>query len=118
MNRKIALSLVLATAAAGALADDITIETTTFKSTLTRAEVQAALQQHRQSGIDPWADHYDHLKDFRSDRTRAEVQAEYIAARDEVHALNAEDSGAAYLARRMMPRSVGPQLAALPGAAE
>jgi hypothetical protein len=42
MNRKLAIALVLATAAAGnAFADDITVETVAFKSTATRADVQA-----------------------------------------------------------------------------
>jgi hypothetical protein len=43
MNRKLALALVIATAAAGnAFADDITVDAVPFQSKLTRAEVQAA----------------------------------------------------------------------------
>jgi hypothetical protein len=65
MNRKLAIALVIATAAAGnAFADDITVETVPFKSTATRAD----------------------------------VQAQYVAARDAVAAMTREDSGSAYLA--------------------
>jgi hypothetical protein len=121
MNRKIALTLVLASIAAGsAFAESPMPQPWTFKATMTRAQLQAELQQHRQSGIDLYADGYDQLRAFRSSRTRAEVTAEYIAARDLVNALNGEDSGSRYfaVARRDMPRSVGPQLAAVPGHAD
>jgi hypothetical protein len=101
MNRNIAFAFVLATAAAGnAFADDITVETTPFVSTMTRAEVQADMQQARSSGIDPWAQDYDQLAGFRSERTRADVTAEYTAERASVSALNGEDSGSVYLAGR------------------
>jgi hypothetical protein len=102
MNRTFALSsFVLLLAAAGATrADDITVETTPFKSTASRAEVVAQMQQFRQSGVNPWADDYNQLAHFQSTRTRAEVQAEYIADRAMVAALNGEDGGALYMARR------------------
>jgi hypothetical protein len=107
MNRHFALALVLATAAAGnAFADDITVESTPFVSTMSRAEVQADLQQARASSIDPWAQDYDHLAGFRSERTRADVSAEYMAERDQVAALNGEDSGSVVLARRDLPAPV------------
>jgi hypothetical protein len=41
---------------------------------------------------------YNPLKSFTSKRSRAEAQAEYVASRDAVTAITAEDSGAAYLA--------------------
>ena len=113
MNRTFALSLVLAAAAAGnAFADDITIETTPFVSTMSRAEVQAELAQARASGIDPWAQDYDHLAGFRSERSRAEVTAEYTAERDIVAALNGEDSGSMHLAQGDLPAPVAAQVAA------
>jgi hypothetical protein len=119
MNRKIALTFVLASvAAAGAFAETPMVDSTPFKASMTREQVRAELQQHRKSGVDPFADGYNQLNEFRSTRTRAEVKADYIASRDMVSALNSEDSGARYLARREMPRTVGPQLASLPGAAE
>ena len=67
-------------------------------STRTRAEVQAELKQFRQSGVNPWADEYDQLADFRGTKTRAQVREEFLANRDEAKAMTAEDSGAAYLA--------------------
>jgi hypothetical protein len=113
MNRKIALTLVLASIAAGsAFAETPMVDNTPFQSTMTREQVQADLQQYRQSGSNPYADGYDQLREFRSARTRAEVTAEYIASRDMVSALTGEDSGARYLAQREMPRTYGRQLAA------
>ncbi|HMA08735.1 MAG TPA: DUF4148 domain-containing protein [Ramlibacter sp.] len=100
MNRKLAFILVLAAAAAGnAFADDITIDTTPFVSTKSRAQVQAELKQFQQSGSDPWAMQYDPLARFTSSRSRAQVEAEYLASRQEVAAMTGEDSGSAYLAR-------------------
>jgi hypothetical protein len=98
MNRNLAFVLVFA-AAGTAFADDITIDNTPFISTATRAQVQAELVQFTQSGANPWSNRYNPLAGFSSQRTRAEVQAAYIASRDEVAALTGEDSGSAYLAR-------------------
>lgn len=116
MTRKtslaLAFSLVLA-AAGNAKADDITIESTRFVPALTRAEVQAELQQYRGCGLDPWAPDYQVVARFRSDRSRADVTAEYLWQRDTWRALNGEDSGSMYLARREKPFQVQPQYAAL-----
>lgn len=98
MNRNIAIVLVLTAAAGGSFADDITIDTTPFVSTATRAEVQADLKAFKQSRVNPWSNRYDPLAQFSSQRTRADVTAEYTEARDEVAALNGEDSGSASLA--------------------
>jgi hypothetical protein len=118
MNRKIALALVaLATAAGNALADDITIAPP-FTPTLTRAQVQAELQQFRQSGVNPWADEYNQLAQFRGERTRADVRAEYIADRAAVSAFTGEDSGAMYMARREIVRTAKQQLASAPRVGE
>ncbi|MEJ8840611.1 DUF4148 domain-containing protein [Ramlibacter sp. AN1133] len=119
MNRKIALTFVLASlAAASAFAETPMVDTKPFKGAMTREQVRSELQQHRKTGVDVYADGYNQLTDFRSTRTRAEVKAEFLASRDMVSALNSEDSGSHYLARREMPRTVGRQLASLPGAAE
>lgn len=81
MNRQLALALVIATTAAGnAFADDITIETTAFRSTATRAE----------------------------------VQAQYIAARDAVAAMTREDSGSAFIARQDRHDARGSRVATAP----
>jgi uncharacterized protein DUF4148 len=99
MNRNTAIALVLAAAASSSFADDITINKTPFTSTATRADVQAELNASRQSRVNPWSNQYNPLAQFSSKRTRAEVAAEYISAREQVAALNGEDSGSAYLAR-------------------
>jgi hypothetical protein len=100
MNRKYALALVVATFAAGnALADDITVETTPFASTASRAQVQAELAQFKQSGSNPWSNQYNQLANFKGQLTRAQVVAEFMADRAEVAAFTGEDSGSAYLAR-------------------
>ena len=78
MNRNIAIALVLAAAAGTSFADDITVDTTPFASTATRAEVQAELQGFKQSGVNPWSNRYNPLAQFSSQRTRAAVTAEYI----------------------------------------
>jgi hypothetical protein len=80
---------------------------------VTRTQVQADLTQYRQAGVNPWSTSYNPLKGFRSVRSRAEVQAEYIASRDAVSAMTAEDSGSAYLAAHK-PATVNQQLAGQP----
>jgi hypothetical protein len=101
MNRNIASALVIAAAAVAgnAFADDITIDTTPFTGSKSRAEVQADLAQFKRAGTSPWSTQYNPLAKFQGVKTRAQVVAEYTAARDEVAALNGEDSGSAYLAQ-------------------
>jgi hypothetical protein len=113
MIRKTLAAALLATLSAGAaLADDITVESQAFVSSRTRAEVQADLQQFQRAGVNPWAQEYDQLHAFRSGKSRAQVSADYIAARDQVTALTGEDSGAAWLAAR--PQGNAPVLAGQP----
>ena len=100
MNRKFAFALVVAAAATGnAFADDITIDTTPFAPTLSRAQVQAELAQHKQSGTSPWSNQYNPLAKFSSQVTRTQVVGEYVADRAEVASLNGEDSGSFHLSR-------------------
>lgn len=104
MNRYLITSL-LAIAAAGistgasatALAGDISIESTPFVSTLSRAQVQAELRQFKASGVNPWALNYNQLAVFHGTNTRAQVVSEFLQSRDEAAAMTAEDSGSAYL---------------------
>jgi hypothetical protein len=65
----------------------------------TRADVQAELAQYQKAGVNPWSIRYNQLAGFQSTKTRAEVRAEYLAERNEVAAMNGEDSGSAYLAQ-------------------
>lgn len=114
MNRNIAIALVLAAAAGTSFADDITVDTTPFASTATRAEVQAELEGFKQSGVNPWSNRYNPLAQFNSQRTRAAVTAEYTQARDQVAAFNGEDSGSAYLAARNSEAVVATAVAGQP----
>ena len=103
MNRKLALSsLVLAAAFAGnafAESPNAGVVNDQFVSSRTRADVQAELAAYKQAGVNPWSTQYNPLRSFKSTATRADVTADYLASRDEVNALNSEDSGSAYLAQ-------------------
>lgn len=116
MNRNLASTLSITTTAVAALAfaaiassnayaDDITIDNTPFVSSKTRAEVQAEVMGQSQSiASSEWTTQMNHAPRRMSDFTRAQATAEYLASRDQVHALNAEDSGSSYFAslpRRM-----------------
>jgi Domain of unknown function (DUF4148) len=103
MNRYIVTVIAAACAAAiPAFADDITIDTNPFVSTLTRAQVRAETLEAMKVGIN-YGSGYDPLVRFPRQqgpgRTRAEVTAEYLASRNEVTAMNAEDSGSSHMTR-------------------
>jgi hypothetical protein len=109
--------VVLSFAAVAAHADDADLSgqfANTAAGTQTRAQVQAQLAEYRQTGVNPWSISYNPLKTFKSERSRAEVQAEYIASRNAVAALTAEDSGSAYLAARKPATDGSHQLAGQP----
>jgi hypothetical protein len=113
MNRTSALVLAAAALAATAsYADDITVDTASFVGTRSRAEVQAELAQFKQSGPNVWATSYNQLAQFQPQRTRGEVKAEFLAARAQVQALGAEDSGSSYLARNRAARADATRVAA------
>jgi hypothetical protein len=100
MNRNIASALILAAAAVAgnAFADDITIDTTPFVSTMSRADVHAELVQFKKAGTSPWSIQYNPLASFKSTVTSEQVVAAYLASRGEVAAFGSEDSGSSYLA--------------------
>jgi hypothetical protein len=70
-----------------------------YQPTATNAQVQSELAAYRQAGVNPWSTSYNQLSGFHGERSRADVRAEYLASRDQVAALNGEDSGSAYLAQ-------------------
>lgn len=107
MNRY-ALAIALATlAAAGQVfADEVTLDTTPFVSSATRAQVQADLQQFRAAGVNTLADDYNPLRQFRGAKTRAEVTAEFLRSRNVVAAMTGEDSGSFYLSQRKQGNAV------------
>lgn len=116
MNRKLASSLaatsvtaagailaVAAIASGSAYADDITIDTTPFVSSQSRAEVQAEVkgQAQRLGGASSeWAMQLNDPRKPNSAYTSEAAKADYIASRNEVKAFNSEDSGSSYLARQ------------------
>lgn len=118
-SRLILAAATLATAAFGALADeaDDSQFAVQFSGTRTRAEAQADLAQYKKTGVNPWSTSYNPLANFRSGKTRAQVQGEYVANRAAINALNSEDSGSAYLAQRQ-GTTAAPVYAAQPGSAE
>jgi hypothetical protein len=100
-SSSIAAATLAATVMAGnALADDITIDNTPFVSQRTRAEVQAELfSQRDQLRSTEWTMQHNQPQQNATGYTSAQARAEYIALRDEVHAMNSEDSGSASLAQ-------------------
>lgn len=77
-----------------------------FVSTKTVAEVQAELAAYQRAGVNPWSASYNPLRSFRSTNTRDAVTADYIAAREQVHAVTGEDSGAEWLRTAARPAPV------------
>ena len=106
---------VLAAAAAAAMtcasayADDITVEHSPFVSSLSRDEVNAELKRPYTGG-DPWSEQYN-MFPRQSTITREQVRSAYKMSRDEVNALNAEDSGSAYILKSTRPLTANPSTA-------
>jgi hypothetical protein len=113
MNRFLLVS-ALAVAAAGckvAYADEIG----DFVSTKSRAEVRAEFVAFKASGVNPWSGAYNMHATITQTRSPADVQAEFLAAREEMHAFLGEDSGSAWLAASSQPgrTQAGTQFASL-----
>ena len=114
MNRKsLIVGLAIAAAAATVSAESYTEYNTPFVSTAPRAVVQSQDVPAVASATNPWSTSYNPLAQFRSDRTRAEVSADYVAAREAVSAFTGEDSGSGYLAGR--PAAAGETFASVAG---
>jgi hypothetical protein len=92
-----AMAVTLAAAVPGsAYADDITVETTPFKSNRARAEVRAELLSQAaviKANAGEWAMQHNQQPVIANTSTREQAKAEYKASRDYVNALNREDSG-------------------------
>ena len=69
---------------------------------------------YERCGVNPWSTSYNQLAQFRSAKSRDQVQAEYRAQREAVAALTGEDSGSAYLTQLAATRTVGTTLAGTP----
>jgi hypothetical protein len=120
MNRKTAIALVVAAAAAAgnAFAESPTVLKDDFVSKASRAQVNAELVAYKQAGVNPWSTQYNPLRAFKSAKTRDQVVGEYIAAREQVHALTGEDSGSAWLAQAAPRNAFGDTLAGQPANAQ
>lgn len=113
MNRNvIAIAAIAAAFAGNALAESpLASGTDAFHGQATRAQVQAELAAYRQAGVNPWSTQYNPLRHFKSAAQRDAVVADYIASRDVVNALTAEDSGSAWLHQAAV-RNVAPSTVA------
>ena len=119
MNRKTVSALLIAAAAAtsfSARADeaDASQYAIQFSGSQSRAAVLAELAAYKKAGVNPWSISYNPLRSFKSSTTRDQVVAAYIASRDEVAALNGEDSGSVYLAEARNLQYGGTTLAGQP----
>lgn len=76
------------------LAESPSIENPPFVGSKTRAEVQAEFKTSYPGG-NPWSSQYN-MNAPRSTLTSEQARSAYKMSRDEVNALNAEDSGSAY----------------------
>jgi hypothetical protein len=115
MNRYIAtVALATAAFAGNVFAETPTVVTEQFKSTATRAQVQADLAAYKQAGVNPWSTQYNPLRTFKSAASRADVTGAYVASRDQVAALNGEDSGSAWLTANAQRGTISQTLAGVP----
>jgi len=89
-------------ASGNAFADDITIDTTPVASSASRAQPRSDLLKRSDlPKYDEWSLQSNQVTQLKSAYTPAQARAQYTATRDEVRALNAEDSGSTYF--RKMP---------------
>jgi hypothetical protein len=106
----VAVAIAAAAAAVGvvlvsptyAYAESTAEYTTTFVSTLSRAEVRAQLAARPEllsTGSGEWSTQYNQPVVLKSSHTSEQARSEYKAARLEVRAVNAEDSGSSYFKR-------------------
>ena len=94
----LAAALSVAALAAHAETPDVSGQFAATTGNATRAQVQADLARYQKAGVNPWAIAYNPLKSFKSQKSRAEVENEYVQDRAAVQAMTSEDSGSAYLA--------------------
>ena len=77
-----------------------------FAGSLSRSEVQAQVMNDRgevTSYASEWNQQQDRSLPRMSGYTRQQARADFIAARDQVHAMTAEDSGSSYVAQMPLP---------------
>ena len=110
---------VAAIASGNAYADDITIDTTPFVSTKSRAEVQAELlgqPERLRASASEWSRQYNDVPQIKSTYTSEQARAEYKVSRELVSALTGEDSGSAYFMIKGRPLPQGTTAMGAPAA--
>jgi hypothetical protein len=88
----VAVAAAATIAAGNSYADDITMDTMPAVLSAPRAVIKARALP----ATDEWTLQHNRAPLPESSLTPAQAKADYAAARDEVRALNAEDSGSAY----------------------
>lgn len=95
-NRSFALAIAVAAFVSGSVyADDITVDTTPFVSSRSRAEVRQELMT---PNANEWALQFNQREQLRSAYASRQARAEYVANRSSVRAMTGEDSGSASMA--------------------
>jgi hypothetical protein len=97
-----AATLAASLISGAALAETPTIDTTPFVSMRSRAEVRAEVLHARgevSAAGTEWALQQNGSQPLMAGLSRSQVTAEYIATREQVRAMNAEDSGSSQLAQ-------------------
>lgn len=98
-----AASIASALMAGGVRAETYPTDIRDFTGTLSRAEVRADMLADRAVfAASNELSTQTQLQALQSGYTRAQARADYLAARDEVRALTAEDSGSAWMAHAPM----------------
>jgi hypothetical protein len=109
-----AVACFAAMASSKAYAETPTIDTTPFVSTRTRAEVQAEVMSQRDlvtAAASEWVMQNNHVAQLKSGYTSEQAKSEYKTARDQVSAMNSEDSGSSYFARQAARANAGTVMA-------
>ena len=119
MNRNhLAIAAALSLAAFAAQADDMDLSgqyaAAVPASSTTRADVDQQFAQYRKTGVNTFSISYNPVNSFKSQKTREQVTAEFLASRDTVNAMTAEDSGSAYLSAHRSTVDASRQLAGQP----
>lgn len=117
--QRISLALAAAALSVGAIAahaetPDLSGQYAVTAGHLSTAQVQSELAQYKKAGVNPWSTSYNPLQSFHGQKTRAQVEGEFVANRQAVQALTGEDSGSAYLAARQGTTAATSQFAGQP----
>ena len=102
----LATTLAAACMAGAVHAETPSVDILNFVGTRSRAEVRGEVAGDRalvSTASNEWTTQHTGPQPMDTGLTREEVRAGYMEARDEVHAMTAEDSGSSWLARAHRP---------------